>query len=192
MDGSGLAQALGEWESVLGPTHVVREPGALRVAGTATFATQSRVQAILRPADREQVQACVRVANRARVSIYPFSTGKNWGYGSRVPVEDGVLLDLGRLNRIVEFDEELAYVTLEPGVTQQQLFDFLRERQSRLWMHATGASPDASIIGNTMERGFGHTPMGDTLGGRSLARRSFFAVKPWYRDAHERLADAPA
>ena len=28
-------------------------------------------------------------------------------------------------------------------------------------MDATGASPDCSIIGNTMERGFGHTPMGD-------------------------------
>jgi 4-cresol dehydrogenase (hydroxylating) len=28
-------------------------------------------------------------------------------------------------------------------------------------MDATGASPDCSVIGNTMERGFGHTPMGD-------------------------------
>ena len=161
MDGSGLAHALGEWEALLGAAYVVREPGALRAAGTATFATHSHVHAILRPADREQVQACVRVANRTRVPVYPFSSGKNWGYGSRVPVEDGVLLDLARLNRILEFDEDLAYVTLEPGVTQRQLFDFLRERQSRLWMDATGASPDASIIGNTMERGFGHTPMGD-------------------------------
>ena len=161
MDGSGLVHGLGEWEALLGAAHVVREPGALRAASTATFATHSHVHAILRPADREQVQACVRVANRTRVPIYPFSSGKNWGYGSRVPVEDGVLLDLGRLNRILEFDEELAYVTLEPGVTQRQLFDFLHERQSRLWMDATGASPEASIIGNTMERGFGHTPMGD-------------------------------
>jgi 4-cresol dehydrogenase (hydroxylating) len=75
-----------------------------------------------------------------------------------------VLLDLGRLNRIIELDEELAYVTIEPGVTQRQLFEFLRARGSRLWMDATGASPDCSIIGNTMERGFGHTPMGDHCG----------------------------
>jgi 4-cresol dehydrogenase (hydroxylating) len=52
-------------------------------------------------------------------------------------------------------------VTIEPGVTQRQLHDFLKERQSRLWMDATGASPDCSIIGNTLERGFGHTPMGE-------------------------------
>ena len=115
----------------------------------------------MRPGNRDEVQSVVRIANRFRVPIYPFSTGKNWGYGSRVPVTDGVLLDLGRLNRILDFDESLAYVTLEPGVTQRQLFAFLRDRGSRLWMDATGASPDCSIIGNTLERGFGHTPMGD-------------------------------
>src|SRR5205085_7738669 len=29
------------------------------------------------------------------------------------------------------------------------------------WMDATGASPDCSLIGNAVERGFGHTPYGD-------------------------------
>ena len=81
-----------------------------------------------------------------------------------MPVRDGVLLDLGRMDGILAFDEDLAYVTIEPGVTQRQLYQFLRERQSRLWMDATGASPDCSIVGNTLERGFGHTPMGDHCG----------------------------
>ena len=156
--------ALHEWQAALGSAHVISEPAALEAASTATFATPAQVRAILRPASREQVQDCVRIANRHRVPLYPISTGKNWGYGSRAPIRDGVLLDLGRLNRIVDFDEDLAYVTIEPGVTQRQLFTFLRERGSRLWMDATGASPDCSIIGNTMERGFGHTPMGDHCG----------------------------
>jgi 4-cresol dehydrogenase (hydroxylating) len=103
----------------------------------------------------------VRIANQFRVPIYPISSGKNWGYGSRAQAGDGVLLNLSRLNRILAFDEELAYVTIEPGVTQHDLYTFLQERRSRLWMDATGASPDCSIIGNTLERGFGHTPMGD-------------------------------
>ncbi|MEO7649220.1 MAG: FAD-binding protein, partial [Bryobacteraceae bacterium] len=62
---------------------------------------------------------------------------------------------------ILDFSEELAYVTVEPGVTQRQLYQFLTERRSRLWMDATGSSPECSLIGNTMERGFGHTPYGD-------------------------------
>jgi hypothetical protein len=95
-------------------------------------------------------------------ALESFSSGKNWGYGSSVPVTtSSVLLDLGRLNQIVDFSEELAYVTVEPGVTQGQLHEFLQARKSNLWLDATGAGPDCSLIGNVMERGFGHTPYGD-------------------------------
>ena len=128
----------------------------------ATFPTSARVPLIVRPASRDEVRECVRIAVRHGIPLYPISTGLNWGYGSRVPAsDDNVILDLGRMRRIVDFSEALAYVTVEPGVTQQQLFDFLREQRSRLWMDATGTSPSASLIGNTMERGFGHTPYGD-------------------------------
>jgi 4-cresol dehydrogenase (hydroxylating) flavoprotein subunit len=161
MDGAGLTGAIGAWDALLGTEYVIRHADALRASSSTTFATRSRIHAILQPASREEVQACVRIANQYRVPLSPISSGKNWGYGSRVPVHDAVLLDLRRLNRIVDFDEDLAYVTIEPGVTQRQLFAFLRDQKSRLWMDATGASPDCSIIGNTMERGFGHTPMGD-------------------------------
>lgn len=133
----------------------------MRRAETATFATAAAVAAILRPTSRAQVQACLCVANEFRVPVYPTSTGKNWGYGSAAPVEDAVLLELSGLNRIVDFNEALAYVTLEPGVTQRQLFDYLRSRHSNLWMDATGASAGCSVIANVLERGFGHTPMGD-------------------------------
>ena len=37
-------------------------------------------------------------------------------------------------------------------------------------MDATGASPDCSIVGNTLERGFGHTPMGDHAGNACALR----------------------
>ena len=154
--------ACSEWASVLGPEHVITEQSALRAAETATFGTRQRIPVILRPGSREQVQECLRVANRLNFAVYPVSSGKNWGYGSRVPVEDScALMDLSRMNRILDYSEELAYVTVEPGVTQRQLYSFLKEQGSRLWMDATGASPDCSLIGNTMERGFGHTPYGD-------------------------------
>lgn len=156
-----LSEALRAWKSIVGPAHVVADRRALVAASTATFATDATVLAILRPATRDEVQACMRVATQYRIPVYPISSGKNWGYGSRVPARDGVLLDLGRLNRIVEYNEDLAFVTVEPGVTQRQLHAFLQEQGGKLWMDATGASPDCSIIGNTLERGFGHTPMGD-------------------------------
>jgi 4-cresol dehydrogenase (hydroxylating) flavoprotein subunit len=150
------------WIAIVGPAHVIDDRDALEAASTATFATRARVPLIVRPENREQVQACMRVAHAHGVAVYPVSSGLNWGYGSRVPSADGsVVLDLRRMGRIVDFSETLAYVTVEPGVTQQQLFDFLAAEKSGLWMDATGTSPAASLIGNTMERGFGHTPYGD-------------------------------
>ena len=151
-----------QWERVLGPEHVVTEASRLNQASTATFHSTQRIPAILYPKTRDEVQDCLRVASENGIPVYPVSTGKNWGYGSRVPAStDCVLIDMSRMNRILDFDENLAYATVEPGVTQRQLFDYLREKRSKLWIDATGSTPDSSLIGNTVERGFGHTPYGD-------------------------------
>jgi 4-cresol dehydrogenase (hydroxylating) len=163
-DGAASQQdsAVDEWTTLLGSARVVRSPDALRQAASATFPTANAVLAILEPESREEVQECVRIANRRRTPLYPISSGKNWGYGSRAPSADAcALLDLGRMRRIIDFSEKLAYITVEPGVTQRQVLEFLRGRESRLWMDATGSSPDCSLIGNTCERGFGHTPYAD-------------------------------
>ncbi|MBI2686955.1 MAG: FAD-binding oxidoreductase [Acidobacteria bacterium] len=162
MNESRWEQALIEWRAAIGRGHVDTAGPAISAASTATFATTQVIPAILRPASRDEVVLCVQIANRHRIPVYPISTGKNWGYGSRVPARtQTVILDLARLNRIVEFSEELAYVTVEPGVTQQQLFDFLIANNSSLWMDATGSTRDSSVLGNTIERGFGHTPYGE-------------------------------
>jgi 4-cresol dehydrogenase (hydroxylating) flavoprotein subunit len=163
MGASSISElAKNEFAAALGDGACIDDPQILSAAETTTFDSRRRIPLILRPGSREEVQTCVRIANRHGVSLYAISSGKNWGYGSRVPTADGTaLLDLGRLNRIVAYSEEHAYVTIEAGVTQRQLFAYLAERGSRLMMDCTGASPDCAVVGNTVERGFGHTPYGD-------------------------------
>lgn len=149
-------------QTALGSEFVITSPDEILSASTATFATRQRIPALVRPGSRDELQVCLAIARRFSVPVYPVSSGKNWGYGSRVPVADGcIVIDLSRMNRIVDFNEEMGWVTIEPGVTQQQLFEFLASRNSRLWLDATGSTPASSIVGNTMERGFGHTPYGD-------------------------------
>lgn len=147
---------------IVGSEHVTNEARELREVATATFETQHVVRLVIRPANRQEVQACIKIANQYRIPLYPISSGKNWGYGSRVPASDAnIVMDLRRMNEIVDYNEDLAYVTVGPGVTQRQLHDFLREKGFKLWMDATGSSPECSLIGNAVERGFGHTPYGD-------------------------------
>jgi 4-cresol dehydrogenase (hydroxylating) len=148
----------------VGASRVITDRGALAAARTATFATDHRVLAIVQPADREEVQSCVRIANRFRIPIYPVSGGKNWGLGSRVPTCDqSVVLDLGRMNRITAYDEALGHVTVEPGVTFRQAAEYLQTRGSRHYLAVTGGPADASIVGNTVERGDSFGTQGERL-----------------------------
>jgi 4-cresol dehydrogenase (hydroxylating) len=127
-----------------------------------TIPRGTRPLSVLRPGSTKDVQAVVRIAQLHHVPLYPISGGKNWGLGSACAVTDGqVIVDLGRMNRILEVNEDLAYAEIEPGVTQGQLHQYLCDRNLKLWFDATGAGPDATIVGNLMERGYGHTPLGD-------------------------------
>ena len=153
-EAAAAPEALAAWRDLLGAEHVVTAGEALARAAAATFATAHRVTAILRPGSREEVRGCLRIAGRHRAPVYPVSRGKNWGYGSRVPAADGcALLALDRLDRILDFDEQLAYVTVEPGVTFAQVHRFLREQGSRLTLASPGSTPEASVVGNALERG---------------------------------------
>ena len=147
---------------LIGDRHVSRSPTVLEQAGENNQALSRHVLGILSPKNQHDVIELVKVANKHRVSLYPISMGKNVGYGGITPVMNNqFVLNLSRLNRILDFDDVNGEVTVEPGVTQEQLCHFLKEQGGRYWADVTGASPQASILGNTLEAGFGHTPLGD-------------------------------
>ena len=149
-----IAEAISAWRRLLGDEFVVTSETARSEFETATFLTSQTVPGIIRPANHEELQECLRIANRFATPVYPISRGKNWGYGSRVPAQDGcVVIALDRLNRILDFDEQLAYITVEPGVTFADVHRFLRDRSSDLTLNSPGSTTDASIIGNAVERG---------------------------------------
>ena len=115
------------------------------------------VSAAVAPDSAEQVQAVMRIANQHRIPIYPISTGKNLGYGGSAPVLSGsVVLDLKRMNRILEIDEKNAYALVEPGVSYFDLYRYIQEKGLKLWIDC----PDpgwGSVIGNALDRGGGYT-----------------------------------
>lgn len=124
----------------------------------------------LRPGTVDEVRAIVTEANARRIPIYPFSTGKNWGMGSKLPVTDGcVVVDLSRLNRILEVNEPSRYAVIEPGVTQGQLANHLAENHPDLTFNLTGAFGETSVLGNTLERGDGsHARIDDLIAMRGI------------------------
>jgi FAD/FMN-containing dehydrogenase len=125
------------------------------------MAKERVASAAVAPESVGQVQEIVRVANQYHIPLYAISTGRNLTYGGSAPVYSGsVVLDLKRMNRIVEIDERNAYCIVEPGVSFFDLFRHLRENKIQLRM----SIPDpgwGSPIGNALEHGVGRSPQRD-------------------------------
>jgi 4-cresol dehydrogenase (hydroxylating) len=103
------------------------------------------------------VQEIVRIANRFKVPIYPISTGRNLGMGGSAPTFTGsVVLDLKRMNRVLEVSERNAYALVEPGVSYFDLYQYIQERKLKVWLDV----PDpgwGGLVGNSLDRGGGST-----------------------------------
>jgi len=124
-----------------------------------TFLSKSQTALVLNPTSINQIIASLEIAKTNGVHLYPVSTGKNLGYGSSSPVKsNNIVLNLSRLKKITNYDHDLGIVTLEPGVTQRQLADYLSSKGGKFWMDCSGASSNCSIVGNTLDRGFGYSP----------------------------------
>jgi 4-cresol dehydrogenase (hydroxylating) len=143
-----------ELERVVGQELLCADPEEVRRRTCNTLGLERRNLGIIYPETVEQVEAIVRLANRHRFVLYPYSTAKNIGYGERLP-------DLRGMNRIVHVDTELGYADVEPGVTQAQLSEYLAEREIPFFVDATGSGRDSSLVGNSLEGGFGSTPKGN-------------------------------
>jgi 4-cresol dehydrogenase (hydroxylating) flavoprotein subunit len=160
-------RALAAWAAIVGAPNMVsssatelaayRDPFAPTQPGFAAF----EASAALRPVSVDEVRAILRVANQYRIPLWTVSTGRNFAYGGAAPRLPGsVVLDLQRMNRIIEVNETLAYALVEPGVSYFDLDAHLRTHGLKLWVDPPAAGW-GSVIGNTLERGFGYTPYGD-------------------------------
>ncbi len=157
-----FAEAARQFETVVGKEWVFtsEEDVALYRDAYSPFwgePEERLASAAVAPSAVEQVQEIVRIANRFRIPLYPISTGRNLGYGGSAPAYTGsVVLDLKRMNRVLEVNEANAYALVEPGVSYFDLYNYIQERGLKVWLDV----PDpgwGSPMGNALDRGGGYT-----------------------------------
>ncbi|TAK50946.1 MAG: FAD-binding oxidoreductase [Gammaproteobacteria bacterium] len=163
---SDFSSALGEFRVAVGKDWVLTDAedldGYCDEFGPYRGTPEERIpSAAVAPDTVEEVQKVVRVANSYRIPLWMISCGRNFGYGGGAPRLSGsVVLDLKRMNRIIELSEGNACALVEPGVSSFDLYREIRRRGLKLWMD--GPSPAwASVVGSTLERGIGHSLLGD-------------------------------
>jgi alkyldihydroxyacetonephosphate synthase len=95
----------------------------------------------------------MEVANKYRLPVVPWGGGSGT-QGGALPIYGGILLDLKRLNRILNIDEKSLTVTAEAGINGQQLEWALNERGLML-PHYAASSNCATLGGYLAPRGSG-------------------------------------
>jgi 4-cresol dehydrogenase (hydroxylating) len=162
--------------------------------GTEGLEGKANIIAVVKAYNSNDVKSLLLLANELasqsalKFTLYPISTGLNWGYGTSQPPKFDikvVIVDLSGLTKI-EFDEDLGLVTLEPGVTQQLLSNFIIGEGDNFMVPVTGAGPKCSIVGNAIERGYGITPYTDHFGAVS-AMQGYWANGRHYCSAINEL-----
>jgi len=109
--------------------------------------------AVLLPTSTEQVQKIVRVCHRERVPFVARGSGTGLS-GGALPVVNGIVISLARMNRILEVDLPNARVVVEPGVINLEV-------TGRVSPHGFFYAPDpssqsvCSIGGNVAENSGG-------------------------------------
>jgi 4-cresol dehydrogenase (hydroxylating) flavoprotein subunit len=152
-----LAEALGEDAVLRGEEELAGFRDPYTFAGWQA----PTVRAVAMPGSVEDVQAVVRIASEHRVPLWTSSQGRNLAYGGAAPRADGsVLVSLRRMNRVLELDEELAYALVEPGVSFFDLYEAVRAAGLKLLV-SVPVLGWGSVVGNTLEHGWGYTPNGD-------------------------------
>jgi 4-cresol dehydrogenase (hydroxylating) len=162
---AAFSAAIAKFRTILGEDNVLVTPE--RVAPYAKIFVPDAdalhlPSAALMPISVEQIQQIMGVCNEYKVPIWPVSTGHNIGYGEAAPAKPGTLvLDLKRMNRIIDIDADLCTALVEPGVTYQQMLDHIEAHNLPLWVDLPTIGPIVGPVGNTLDRGVGYTPYGD-------------------------------
>src|SRR3984957_17550703 len=112
---------LDELRAIVGAHGLVSSPEELHTYECDGL-TNFRVMplAVLLPSGTQQVQAIVRVCHRERIPFVARGSGTGLS-GGALPVENGIVISLTRMNRILEVDLPNARVVVEPGVINLEI-----------------------------------------------------------------------
>jgi len=109
---------------------------------------------VVMPKTAKEIQKIVKLANIERVPITPRAGGMTVA-GLAIPCGEDILLDLKRMNRIIEVNEKSMYAVVECGVTIGQFKTYLEENYLDLEYSIPAAPPSVSVVANTLVWGTG-------------------------------------
>ncbi len=136
---------------IVGVENVSDDPERLKpYSKDYSFAFPIMPNYVAQPENTEEVQKVIRLANETRTPVVPCSSGIHFN-GNTIPSQGGIILDLRRMNKILNINERNRVVRIEPGVTWEQLQEEL-EKHDLMALNPLLAHPLKSALASHLER----------------------------------------
>lgn len=141
---------------IVGQDYVSNRPEDLYLYSRDPGAQKPRqADYVVMPQTVDEVQQIVGLANQEKVPLTPMGAGLTLS-ALTVPIRGGIVLDMKRMDSIIEVNEASRYALTEAGVTQAALRAYLERHHPHLQHSTPEAPPTATIVGNILIQGHGH------------------------------------
>lgn len=107
-------------KGIVGENNVSDNVADLYVYSSDASVHQAMPSVVVRQKTVEEVQKIMRYANKNKIPVIPRGAGSGMS-GQAVPISGGIILDMKRMNRILEINPEDVFCRVEPGVVDDDL-----------------------------------------------------------------------
>ena len=134
-------------QNSIGSSIVVTDASEIPLYTSDVYGTGTPPALIVRPAELQQISSIVKIATSMGFAITQRGGGMSYT-GGYLPIHTHtVMLDLSALNRIGSINEDDLVITVEAGVTWQQIWEALTPRGLRLPFFGTFSGSRATVGG---------------------------------------------
>ncbi len=150
-------------ENIVGTKYVSdSEPVCYSYSMNCDFTLQGIPDIVVKPNTPEEISGILRVANKYGIKIVPRGNGADLTGGAKPIGDGGIVLDVTRMNKILDIDEENRIVTVEVGISWSELCEQLSNVGIGYYTGSTGpASGFSATIGGGLSN--------NTVGGGGAA-----------------------
>ncbi|MFC1821980.1 FAD-binding oxidoreductase [Thermodesulfobacteriota bacterium] len=109
---------------------------------------------VVMPKTTQEVQKIVELANKEKIAVVPKGGGLALT-GVVIPLKGGILMDMKRMDQVLEVNEKARYVLIEGGTTQAKLKTYLEKHHPNLTHCTPEAPPIVTVAANAVLHGQG-------------------------------------
>lgn len=147
--GTDMNRMYNDLKKVIGSNKVKNDEAVLISYASDPPPVYHKPGMVVLPENKEDVKATLMLADKHKIPVTPMMRGVNLA-GYTLPSDKGILLDMRRMNRIIEINTDSGYAVIEAGVNYDLLTTALLKKGFRC---AIPTAPGGSaVVGNSLSR----------------------------------------